>query len=230
MRFNQYARDSIAYFASTRTEFTFAAEQRLEEIIKKYFGDKWPVVFGDLVTSISLDDIQNEYLDWLQLISYEFVDQDLLDHVSKYPWLVFGQFDEAKVVEFLRNRLANENGNYDDESQKVHASKKILKKKHQEIFAQLGSDTREAQYLAEFLQHQSLERMKIKSYWVGAYYLLRNMWLTISDKMNLPLWDVLGFLTPDEVEMFLAEKNMESMSAIVEERKNHMPWLFLMVN
>ena len=219
VRFNQYARDSIAYFASTRTEFTFAAEQRLEEIIKKYFGDKWPVVFGDLVTSISLDDIQNEYLDWLQLISYEFVDQDLLDHVSKYPWLVFGQFDEAKVVEFLRNRLANEKCNFEDESQKLQKSKKILKKKHQEIFDKLGSESREAKYLAEFLQHQSLERMKIKSYWVGAYYLLRNMWLTIAEKMNLPLWDVLGFLTPDEVEMFLAEKNMESMSVIVEERK-----------
>ncbi len=219
MRFNQYERDSIAYFASTRTECTFAAEQRLEEIVKKYYGDNWPDVFGNLVTSTTLDDIQNEYLDWLKLISSEFTDQTLLNHVSQYSWLVFGQFDEAKVVEFLRNRLSNENGNYDDELQKIQESKKILKKKHQEIFDKLGSESREAKYLAEFLQHQSLERMQIKAYWVGAYYLSRKMWLTIADKMNLPLWDVLGFVTPDEVEMFLAEQSLESINTLVEDRK-----------
>ncbi len=38
-KFQEYMRDAIAYFGSTRSEFTYQVEQKLEKIIKKYSGN-----------------------------------------------------------------------------------------------------------------------------------------------------------------------------------------------
>jgi len=217
--FVEYARDSIAYFGSTRTEFTYAAEQRLEVLIKKYFGDKWPDTFGTLTISPDLDDIQKEYLDWLKIFTEEIDNLKLLGHASKYPWLVFGQFDDSKVLDFLKNRAKEEKGNFDLETKRLKKSKEELKKNQNEIFETVGNDAKETKYLAEFLQTQSVERMNIKSYWAGSYYLTRKMWLKITERLNLPLWDMLGYIVPPETEQLLNGDYKGDIESVIDDRK-----------
>lgn len=217
-KFNKFQRDSLAYFSSTRTEFTFAAEQKLEEIIKKYYKDNWLSLFGVLTTPVVLDDIQNEYLDWLKLLDRKLDNKLLLNHASRYPWLIFGQFDDKKVIEFLKDRYDNEKGNFKDENKRLTKVKNELKKQQEAIFKNINSDATEGRYLAKFIQHQSIERMKIKAYWAGSYYLTRNMWLKISNNMNLPLWDIIGFITPFEIKQFI-DKQTKDIKDVIADRK-----------
>jgi len=218
-QFIEYARDSIAYFGSTRTEFTYAAEQRLEEIIKNHYKDKWPDIFGILTVATVLDDIQKEYLDWLKMLSKTTSDRKFLDHASKYPWLVFGQFNDGKVMEFLRSREKEEKNTFNKESARLKKAKNDLKTEQNKILNKIGDNANEGKYLAEFLQSQSVERMNIKSYWAGSYYLTRKMWMRIAERTNLPLWDMIGFVTPPEIEKLLDGEYKDNIEATINDRK-----------
>ena len=103
--FTKYQRDAIAYFGSTRPEPTAAAEERLKEILKNYVGENWPDTFGILTTPVALDDVQKEQLNFVKLIDEKSTDEDLLKHASTYPWLVFGQFEDNKIIEFLKYKV-----------------------------------------------------------------------------------------------------------------------------
>lgn len=218
-QFMKYSRDAISYFGSTRTEFTYAAEQRLEEILKKYYKEMWPVIFGTLATSASLDNIQQEHFDWLKLITMKPSDAKLLNHASKYPWLIFGQFDNEKVLEFLRDRIKEEKGSYTRDFQKILKIKKALVIEQKKIFSKLGKEAKEAKYLATLLQNQSVERMNIKAYWAGCYYLTRKMWQKISESIGVNLSDLLGFLVPDEIESLLLGNYVGYISEVISDRK-----------
>ncbi|MDO8509916.1 MAG: PEP-utilizing enzyme [bacterium] len=218
-QFIEYMRDSIAYFGSTRTEFTFATEQLLEEIIKKYYGNKWPDIFGILTTAVVLDDIQKEYLDWLKLLENKYDDQDLLDHTSKYPWLVFGQFHDDRVIEYIKKRISAETGNYGDELERLKNVKQSLKKEQNKILKNSNDDATVARYLATVLQSQSIERMNIKKYWAGSYYLTRKMWLKIAENTGLVLEDLIGFIIPEEVGKIISGNLVDDISLIINDRK-----------
>jgi phosphoenolpyruvate synthase/pyruvate phosphate dikinase len=201
--FVAYNRDAISYFGSTRTEFTHATERQLENIIKKHYGNKWPDVFGDLTTSPDYDDVQKEYIDWLNLIIKRPTDIQLLEHVSVYPWLVIGEFSEQKVIEYLRKRAKEEKETFAEKTKEQQKNKKELKRRQETIYKKLGDDKKEAQYLAILLQIQSVERMNIKSYWGGSYYLARNMWHKVASELDLGLWDILLYISPPETQQLL---------------------------
>jgi phosphohistidine swiveling domain-containing protein len=213
-----FMRDSISYFGSTRTEFTFAAEQRLEAILEKKFGNKWPDVFGILTTPVEFDDIQREGVAWLKLLKEGATDKKLLTHVSQYPWLIFGQLSEDKVLVYLRERAQDEKRNPEQVEEELTLRKKELKEEQQRILSEIDNAD-EAKYLAGFLQTQAVERMNIKSYWAGCYYLARNMWNTISEKLALPVWDVLMFVTPPEVEDLILGRYKRDINEVIAKRK-----------
>ncbi|MBU1203216.1 hypothetical protein KKH39_04220 [Patescibacteria group bacterium] len=218
-KFIEYSIDSIAYFGSTRMEFTYAAEQRLKEITKKYYKDKWLDIFGILTTAVSLDDIQKENIDWLRLLSKKENDLNYLKHISKYPWLVFGQFDDNKILKFLKTRAKEEKNIFKKELNRLKKLKNDLKNQQKKIFIKFNKDSNEAKYLAIFLQNQAVERMNIKAYWSGSYYLARKMWLKIADEINIPLEDLLGFMTPLETEKLLNKQKISNIKDIVNDRK-----------
>ncbi len=218
--FAKYQRDAIAYFGTSRPEFTFAAEQKLEELIKRYYNDEWPNVFGILTTPSEADDIQKEYLDWLFIISKDKVgDETFLNHASKYPWLVFGQFDDEKVIEFLRGRMDEEKSTYAEEVARAQEHKIHIQDKQSEIYHKLGIDSDEAKYLATFLQTQAVERMNVKSFWAGSYFLSRKLWKKIAEELKIPLWDLLMFITIPEIVDLLDKIFPEKIDEIIADRK-----------
>lgn len=218
-KFQENMRDAIAYFASTRTEFTYQTEQRLEKIIKKHYGDNWPNIFGVLVESVKLDDVQKEYLDWLKLIESKPSDRMLLKHVSGYPWLIFGQLSEKEVLNYLKDRLKKEKNKYLDKLKETKKRKTELKKEQETILKKFGADEKEARYLSSFLQIQSVERMNVKAYWAGCYYLARNMWYKTAEAINLNLEDLLKFVSPPETQELLSLKYPKDIKKIVSLRK-----------
>ena len=205
LSYTNYIRDAIAYFATTRPELTFAAEQELEQILRGKYGNRWPEIFGTLTTSTKTDDIQKEQLEWLKLVQQSPNNQVLLEHASRFPWLVFGQFNDDKVLEFLEERLTQSEGSdYQTELDEYNARKDRLLKEQKRILSELGQQTERAKYLAELLQTQSFERMEIKSYWAGCYYLARNMWNAIVATLSISLSDVMAYIAPPEIQTLLA--------------------------
>ncbi len=217
-KFRIYARDSMAYFGSTRPEFTFSIERRLEEILKKVYKN-WPEIFGILATSTLLDDIQKEYLAWLSLIESNYTDKDLIAHASKYPWLIFGQFDDEKILSYLREKARTTHLSFKKESKRLAEEKRNLQIKHNKIFEKLKEDRIEAEYYSKLLQEQSVRRMDIKSYWAGSYFLTRKMWIRISELLNSNITDILSFITPPEIVSLLQDPSSFDIQSIITDRK-----------
>lgn len=214
-QFCEYNRDAMGYFGSTRPEYTFLIEQELEKILRQTFSDTWTEILGILTTSLEYDDIQKEYLDWLRLIEQSnHGHSDMLYHVSQYPWIVFGQFDDNAVLDYLHNRKEHETSTYKAESKELQNKRDTIKKKQDEIYTLLGNDAEKAKFYASFLQIQSVERMNIKSFWAGSYYLARNLFKKIAEVLGIDVWDMLKFIAPPEYEIFLmqsSEKNIEDL-------------------
>jgi len=219
-KFQEYMRDSIAYFGSTRPEFTYQAEQKLEKILKKYFEDEWKNVFGALVNALKLDDVQKEHLERLKLLSAGITNKKLLSHVSKFPWLVADYLEEKKALSFLRKIFNKEKKDYQKEKNRLKNEKRKLKEKQEKIYGRLNKkDEKEARYLASFLQIQSVERMNVKSYWIGCYYLARNMWYKIAEIIELKIDDIFKFVTPPEIQQLLNGKYKGDINKIIKLRK-----------
>ncbi len=220
LKFQEYMRDALAYFGSTRPEFTYQAEQKLEKILKKYFKDNWGNVFTVLVDSLKLDNVQKEHLESLKLLTAKITKEKLLIHTSKFPWLVSDYLEEKKALSFLRKIFIKEKGSYKEEKNRLKNEKRKLKQKQEKIYKKLNEkDEKEARYLASFLQIQSVERMNIKSYWAGCYYLARNMWYKIAEILDLKVSDILKFLTPLEIQQLLSGKYKEDISELIKLRK-----------
>jgi len=218
-QFQQYMIDSIAYFGSTRPEYTYQAEQKLEKILKKYLKNEWNNIFGVLVDALELDDVQKEHLERLKLVGSGITEKKLETHLSKFPWLVGDYLEEKKALDFIKKMFKKEKGSCEKEKNRFKKEKEKLKKKQEKIYNKLGKDKKEAKYLATLLQIQSVERMNTKSYWIGCYYLSRNMWLKTMQVLNLKANDILRFITPFEIQELLSNEYKEDINEIIKLRK-----------
>ncbi len=220
-QFARYMCDSIAYFWTSRPEFTYAAEQELEAIIRQYFPSSWPNVISALATSPILDDIQKEHLYFLKLAyTRRGSHKDLLEHLSAYPWLVVGQLDDAKALQFVSNRFRKETGSYTSESNRLKREKKKLLGEQKLIFKRMKPrEKKRARYLAHFLQTQSIERMNVKSYWAGSYWLARNMWKRTATVLRLPIDDVVELMSPPEIGSLLKGTYKGNIRSVIRDRR-----------
>lgn len=217
-----YLRDAIAYFGSTRPEFTYAAEQELERIIQDHFDKQWDEVFGLITTPIELDDIQKEEVAWEKVGNDNHSRQTLQKHLSRYPWLVVGQFDQEKAFQYLEKIAPSREKNIEA---RLMQEKEELKKEQEAIFSQLDSE--KAYYFANYLQEQAVRRMDIKAYWAGSYYLARNMYHALAKRMSVPLLDGLQFITPPEIQEVLArKKDVGTLGDIILERKKSLSLIY----
>jgi len=220
-QFAIFMRDAIGYFASTRSEFTYSAEKKLEELLKKYYGDKWPDIFGILAMPLEFDIIQEEHLELLNLIDKKSVGREfLLAHIYKYPWLIVDQLDEEKAIGFVKKRIEDEKESYGGEKEKIQENKRKLKQEQVKIFEKLNSeDVEKVKYLSNFLQTQGRARMEIKAYWAGCFWLARNMWNKIAELLKLNVIELLMFLGPVEIKAALEGSSKEDIRSLIEDRK-----------
>jgi len=168
-------------------------------------ASEWPRAFGVLATDTAYDSMQKEEVDWFRLNEGKLSDLNILNHVSKYPWLIVDLFDEKAVVEYMLDRAKETDDVTADEVKKRQGEKKAkLKQEQEDILKGLGSEETEARYLASFLQTQATERMNIKAYWAGSIYLARKMWEAIAEATDFTIKDLLTHITPPEINQLLA--------------------------
>ena len=219
-QFQKYMIDSIAYFGSTRPEYTYQAEKKLEKIVKKNFDKDWNVIFGTLVNPIELDDVQKEYLERLKLIASGITDNKIKKHLSRFPWLVGDYLNEERALSFMKNIFNGENSYYKKEKNRIDKEKSLLKKQQNGIYNTVNAyDKKILKYLSKFLQNQSIERMNIKAYWIGCYYLSKNMWLEVTRILKLNINDILKFVALNEIIDILNNNYKENIHEIIKLRK-----------
>lgn len=197
--------DAIAHFWTSRPEWTYAVEQRLGELLRKSFHDQWSTVLGELVAATEPDDIQREQMALVKRLEGGRSDESLLEHASEFPWLIFGQFDTAYVLAFLRehaDRLADKT--YTELESAVEMAKMASIQRQKELLDYAEeADRKEVEYLADFLKTQAYERMEIKAYWAGCFWLCRNLLARIAELAEISLSDFLVYISPDEAIAFL---------------------------
>ena len=216
-KFADFQRDSIAYFGSTRLEFTNAVEEKLMSTIKKAFPDSWANVFNAFTIPEVDDDIQIEQKAWVKLLSSKHTDKDLLKHASTFPWLVYGNWSEKSVIVFLKKLVKQTNLKaLDKEIKEQVVLKQETIKNRKKYEKQLGES--DVKYLGKFLQEQSVRRMDQKSYWIGCYYLARRLFHKIAEVLKIDLWDIIFHITPQEILEFL-EKPHPNINSLIEQRK-----------
>jgi len=220
-RYTQNFYDAIANFWTSRPEWTYTVEKELGEILERHFPDTWTDILGELVAGTELDDIQRQQLDLLQRWENESNTDSLREHISQYPWFVFGQFDETAALEFVESRLVDFAGKtYAEEWEALALSKEAIKNRQAEIMVGMGEDSERAEFLAGFLRTQAHERMEIKAYWAGCGYLARNLLKRIAALMEVSLDDMQAFLSPEEHLQFLAgEVSGTELQARLPKRK-----------
>ena len=218
-KFQEYMRDAIAYFGSTRPEYTYQVEEKLKKYLKKRFANEWDYIYGILLGVLELDDIQKEYLERLKLVNSGITEKKINNHISKFPWLVSDYLEEKKGLSLIKNLFNKEKGIYPEEKKKLKEKKERLKQEQEKIYKQLGKDGKEVRYLSRFLQIQALERMNIKSYWAGCYYLSKDMWFKIADVLDLKVGDILKFIIPPEIQELLKKDYKNNIDEIIKLRK-----------
>jgi phosphoenolpyruvate synthase/pyruvate phosphate dikinase len=204
-QFTQNIYDAIANFWMSRPEVTFAVEQRLEEILKEHRDDSYLDDVGTLLTSIQPDDIQMQQIALEKISEENDSDKELIQHLSEFPWLVFGQFNEPEAISFLRERIDEiQRGSKTISKDELRRGKESLRKKQLAILQVLPLEQRkETEYLSGYLQFMSHERMEIKAYWAGCFWLCRKLLKRIAELAKMPIAEMLGYLSPLEVRAFL---------------------------
>lgn len=220
-QFTRFMCDSIAYFWTSRPEFTYATERELEQVLRRYFPNFWPTVVSTLATSPILDDIQKEHLDFLKLASTRKNNRKaFLKHLSKYPWLVVGQLNDNRALAFISKRFRKERGSYLNEFRRLKQEKKKLIQEQKRIFGKMRPrDGKRAYYLSRFLQTQSVERMNVKSYWAGSYWLVRNMWKKTAAALDLPVDDIVELVSPPEISLLLKGTYKGNIRSLIKDRR-----------
>ena len=125
-QFQEYMIDSIAYFGSTRPEYTYQPEQKLERILKKHFKNEWNNIFGALIDAVELDDVQKEHLERLKLVDSGITEKKLKNHLSRFPWLVGDYLEERKALDFIKRMFRKEKGSYEKEKTRFSKEKQEI--------------------------------------------------------------------------------------------------------
>jgi len=221
--------DALAYFGSTRPEFTFAGEERLSSILLEA-GITAMDDFVTLITPVDFDDVQKEHHSWLKLIMNGMLtDEDILSHISKYPWLVFGEYEDNKIVKLFRDKATSTVEKYNEIVKKSEEDKEVISRRHSEIILKVRDVLKEeAVYLSSFLQRQSIERMNIKSYWTGSFYLARHMWKEVEKRIGIPFNNFFTFLSiPEMIDCIKGNLTKSDAENIIKERQKAFCVLFL---
>jgi phosphoenolpyruvate synthase/pyruvate phosphate dikinase len=220
LRFTEYQRDALGHFATSRPEPNFAIEQELERILKQKFSNTWPERFGLLTAPFVLDDIQKQQLELARLVEKKNLsDTEVFAHASQFPWLVFGQFDDTKVFEYVRHLIEAYDGlPFEQAVEKQKIEKENVKHEQDVLLASLGHEAIEAKHFATVLQEHAVRRMDIKAFWIGSYFLTRNLWKKMATELGVDIWDFFKYLMPSEVNLFLKNESEKDIHELIAKR------------
>ncbi|HLC48180.1 MAG TPA: PEP-utilizing enzyme [Candidatus Norongarragalinales archaeon] len=208
----------IAFTYSTPFS-TYFLEEEIRRILRTKLPEKQILnAFIILSTPPELDETQLERMDWLELHSgKDKGDLELMAHARKYPGLFANVYDEKEALNFLRNKLANEKPDKNEE-RKIRENLVRARREQEELYLKFkGTELR--QY-SQLLQNLAIERFKVKLCWGGAEFLALNLFREIAKRGNARLSDLFFAYTPQDV-ISLIKKHKKIPEMEVKRRKGH---------
>lgn len=183
----------MGYFRFSQAEGTYY----LVEEIKKYVPDENASL---LMLSPELDTINLEQIDWQEFIKKPFLEQRIIKHIYKYPWLVAVHFTLKDAIETLKQRY-----DYDKE----HLMKKDVKKEKQELKEKQEKVLKQnpkLRRLAEISQRIALSRTEVKSCWGGTDWYFIFLFNQIAKRTKENIYNLQKYYLIEEVEDLLLKK------------------------
>lgn len=177
----------IGYFSATQAEGT----HYLVEKLKKHFSEKETNL---LMLPTELDIANKELLDWQELVKKPYSKENLLNHTSKYPWIVLKHFSLKEMLETLTQRY-----NFDKKQgifQDIIKEKEELKKKQVALLSKYP----QIKETVSLLQRLSLSRMEVKSCWAGIDFYIIGILEEISKRYKEKTENLIKHYRIEEIE------------------------------
>lgn len=210
------------FFKATRGEFLFLAEKKLRGLLIQKLPNEQEAqkVFETLTTPSDLDEVNREFIDWVDLSGKKDIKKNLQQHISKYPWLVAHTYKIDEIMRVMLEKYASDHKEIErlkKEVDQLQEDKIILSQKQQ----QLRKDFQEEKinYLAWLFQQISLERVRLKGGWAGSDFLYLPLYQEISRRTKIPLKELYSFYRIEEVIQAIQGHRPILSPAELEERK-----------
>jgi phosphohistidine swiveling domain-containing protein len=191
------------YFKTSRHEFQLEAEFRLKALLFKKTEDKQAAqnLFEILVTPHEFDEINQEFLDWVGIVSKnKNIEKLVTRHIYKYPWLVGQSYNKPEIIKTFKEKYKKDHRNLSgllQRAKKLRKNKRMLKIKQSTILKKFQH--KEINYLSWLFQQAAVERMRLKGGWWGADFLYLKLYKEISRRTAVPLKDLYSGYRIDEV-------------------------------
>lgn len=158
--FREYRRQMILMQKLFRTSEPFSTAMIEEKIQETVDIEQFSV----LITATELAMTQQELEDWLVLCTSAVSEEKLLSHALKYPSNFPNAWDYQEIVDYLQQRMHEQDVNaLKKEVQEIHSFKEEVKNKQEQVYKQFPH----LKFYAETLQKLSLTRFQIKHAWCG---------------------------------------------------------------
>lgn len=183
----------MSYFRFSQAEGTYY----LVEEIKKYVPDENVSL---LMISPELDTINLEQIDWQELMKKPFLEQKIVKHIYKYPWLVAVHFTLKDAIETLKQRY-----DYDKEhliEKDIRKEKQELKEKQEKVLKQNPKLRR----LTGISQRIALSRTEVKSCWAGTDWYFIPLFEEIAKRAKENIYNLQKYYLIEEVGDLLLKK------------------------
>ncbi|MBR9692687.1 hypothetical protein GOV07_02015 [Candidatus Woesearchaeota archaeon] len=172
--FTDVVEAGLSLYHQSQHEPMVATEERIVELLSEHFKDPRTTMLT-LIEPYELDDINNDEIHWLTLLSEkeELTKEDWLVYMKGCSWNTWNSYDYDALFETYKTRFAEEKGDQQDRIVEMKERKAKHKKEVQVILDKVNSD--ELQYLVEVIHRTTLGRMRIKPLWAGAEFFSRRM-------------------------------------------------------
>ncbi|PIN77283.1 hypothetical protein COV16_07005 [Candidatus Woesearchaeota archaeon CG10_big_fil_rev_8_21_14_0_10_34_8] len=172
-----------------------------------------------LVSSPELDIIQQEYIDWYNLINKKnTIEKDFTTHAKNYASFFFNSYRWDDIISYLSKRLKNFDKNiikqdvlhlYNEKQKTLRIKKELLLDMPNEI----------EQY-SKTLEEIGQERLKMKNCWSGAELLALDLFKEIAKRKNVELENIFTGYTIDDLHD-LVTKNKFVEEDEIKRRMSH---------
>ncbi len=181
-------------------------EQKVKtELAKHYQGSELEKNYGVLLTPISIDVLQREEAELLDLASkQDILQRDVENHADKYALHFYNTYDREQVYSFIKNRIQEARKSKrksSDYLQKVKKAKQVVENQQKHILS-LANNEELAQLSGFLRQHGSL-RFELKNYWSGAEFRFLSLFEEIAKRIEIPLQELFDAYRFEDVEQAL---------------------------
>lgn len=219
--FNEYCkkleRIQALYLASQPEGVDFV-NTKLSELLNKELGKENVEEEHKMSTSShKVDLIQQERIDFYNLLEKEITIGALKEHAKKYPCFFFNTYNWEAIFSYLQERIKEtKRGELEREINRAQQKKEQMEKKKQELLLVLSDETKR---YATTLMELGHDRLELKNCWSGAELLGLNMLLEISTRINTPPEDFFASYTKEDVENALLHEEKVSEEEIKKRKQ-----------